>query len=159
MDRYKDEFSIEHKVKISLFKSKSNLNQIEKSNAEDWQRQQREKREEEEATEYFEEQKSRFEGMTRQASREYLENQNLGDQIRIRVQRKVSSLHQERQDREDAEKWFKENVEMKYYWNTKEKYNEILREKERGRGTLSSKEGVMKIVLEMFERKYGKPLQ
>ena len=60
VDRYKEEFDIEHEVEISLFRSKSNLNQIEKSNAEEWKHQQRVERDEKEATEYFENHKSRF---------------------------------------------------------------------------------------------------
>ena len=54
-------------------------------------------------------------------------------------------------DKKVAEKWFEENMNPKSYCEKKEKYNEILG------GNLQ--EGVKKIVLEMFERKYGKPLQ
>ena len=89
--------------------------------------------------------------MTHQDSVEYLRNQNFrSEMFRSYVQTKVYNFIQEMQ-KKNAEKWFKENVEMKDYWNTRKKYNEILG------GNLQ--EGVKKIVLEMFERKYGKPLQ
>ena len=88
--------------------------------------------------------------MTHQASIEYLKNQNLSNEVRRYVQIKVSNFIQEMQKKE-AEKWFHENITMRAYWKTKEKYNEILG------GNL--REGVKTIVLEMFERKYGKPLQ
>ena len=151
VDRYKDEFSIEHKVEVSLFRSRNQLNQSEQYSAEMWKLQQDEKK----ATKYFEKHKSRFEEMTHQASDEYLKTQNLGDQVQRFVQRKISSLQQEMQEMKDAEKWFKENVEMKYYWGKEEKYNEILRERDRD----TSRRDMMNIVLERFEHKYGKPLQ
>ena len=59
---------------------------------------------------YFEENKSRFEEMTHKASDEYIENQNLGDQVKRFVHQKVYSLRQEMQEKKDAEKWFKENM-------------------------------------------------
>ena len=159
VDRYKDDFSVEHQMECTLFRSRSHLNQCEKNTAKEWKHQQRVQRDEMEATEYFEKHISRFEGMTSRDSYEYLRNQNLRNDVQIQVERKVSSLQQEMQDKKEAEKWFKENMNMKYRWIKQEKYNEILREKERDKETLSSKEGVMKIVLEKFERKYGNPLQ
>ena len=89
--------------------------------------------------------------MNTQDGYEYLQNQSLRDGVRKQVEMKVFSLQQEMQDKKEAEKWFKENVNIKYQWNIQERYNEILRE--------NLRKGVMKIVLEMFERKYGKPLQ
>ena len=88
--------------------------------------------------------------MNTQDGYEYLQNQSLRDGVRKQVEMKVFSLQQEMQDKKEAEKWFKENMNMRSYWDKKEKYNEILG------GNL--REGVKKMVLEMFERKYGKPL-
>ena len=125
MDRYKDEFSIEHKVKVSLFRSRNQLNQSEQYSAEMWKLQQDEKK----ATKYFEKHKSRFEEMTHQASDEYLKTQNLGDQVQRFVERKISSLQQEMQEKKDAEKWFEENIIMRSYGFTKEqRYDKIIRE-------------------------------
>ena len=53
VDRYKEEYGNEHKVEILLFRSKSDLNQNEKSNAEKWKA-------EIKATKYFEENKERL---------------------------------------------------------------------------------------------------
>ena len=63
VDRYKNDFSMEHQIKYTLFRSKSHLNQSEKSTAEEWKRQQRIQRDEKEATEYFEKHISSIEGM------------------------------------------------------------------------------------------------
>ena len=91
--------------------------------------------------------------MTQKDSVEFLRSQNLGNEVRRYVQIKVSNFIQEMQhDKEVAEKWFEENINMRSYGFTKEHmYEKILK------GDL--REGVKKIVLEMFERKYGKPLQ
>ena len=148
VDRYKDDFSIEHKVKISLFRSKSNLNQLEKSNAEEWTHQQRVKQDEKEATEYFENHRSRFEEMTHQDSVEYLRNQNFRNEMfRRYVEIKVSNLQQEMQKMKEAEKWFKENLNMKYHWNKQEKYNEILKQ--------NFRDSVQKKLVEMLDRQYN----
>ena len=104
-----------------------------------------------EATEYFEKHISRFEGMTSRDSFEYLRNQNLRNEVRRQVEMKVSNLQQEMQQKKEAEKWLEENMNMRSYCDKKEKYNKILRE--------NLREGVKKIVLEMFVRKYGNPLQ
>ena len=129
VDRYKDEFSIEHKVKVELFRSRNQLNQNEKFDAEEWKRKQREKREEKEATEFFENHRSRFEEMTHQDSVEYLRNQKFkSEMFRRYVEIKVSNLQQEMQKMKEAEKWFKETLDRNYYWNKQEKYNEILKQ-------------------------------
>ena len=118
------------------------MNRCEKSAAEHWERQQREKRDEMEATEYWEKHISIFEGMNTRDSYEYLRNQNLRNGVRIQVERKVSSLHQEMQDKKEAEKWFKENM-------FPVRHEEIQK----------LREGVLKKVKEMYHQKYGKPLQ
>ena len=92
--------------------------------------------------------------MTHQDCVEYLRSQNLRNEVRRYVQIKVSHWQH---NKKVAEQWFEDNMNPRSYWVKKEKYNEILGEKERDRDTL--RKGVMKIVLEMFERKYGKPLQ
>ena len=86
VDRYKEEFGNEHKVEILLFRSKSDLNQNEKSNAEKWKA-------EIKAAKYFEENKARFKEMTHEASIEYLKNQNFGSEMLRRcVEVKVSNF-------------------------------------------------------------------
>ena len=94
VDRYKEEYGNEHEVEISLFRSKSNLNQIEKSNAEEWKCQRRMERDEKEAKRYFEDNKSRFKEMGYQASVEYLKNQNLSPGVWRKVEIKVANLLQ-----------------------------------------------------------------
>ena len=147
VDRYKDDFSIEHQIKYTLFRSKSHLNQSEKSTAEEWKHQQRIQRDEKEATAYFEKHISRFEGMTSRDSFEYLRNQNLRNEVRRKVEIKVSNLQQEMQNMKEAEKWFKENLNIKYHWNKQEKYNEILKQ--------NFRDSVQKKLVEMLDRQYN----
>ena len=72
---------------------------------------------------------------------------------------KVFSLHQEMQDKKEAENWWND---YKYtYWGLlsdenmktrkQEMYDEIQRQ--------NLREGVLKKVMEMFDRQYGRPLQ
>ena len=68
----------------------------------------------------------------------------LGNQVKRFVHQKVSNL-------KEAEKWFKEHITMRSDWDKKEKYSEMLR------GDL--REGVRKIVWEMFQQKYGNPFE
>ena len=89
--------------------------------------------------------------MTHQASDEFIENQNLGDQVKIFVHQKAYSLRKEMQERKDAEKWFKENMNYNMDYNRSTMYNKIQC------GNLQ--EGVKKIVLEMFHQRIGKPFQ
>ena len=95
MERYKNNFSGEHQVECTLFNSRNHMNRCEKSDAEDWKRQQREKRDEMEATEYWEKHISIFERMNTQDGYEYLQNQSLRDGVRKQVEMKVFSLPQE----------------------------------------------------------------
>ena len=60
---------------------------------------------------------------------------------------KVSCLQQEIQDKKEAEKWFKENLNMKYHWNKQEKYNEILKQ--------NFRDSVQKKLVEMLDRQYN----
>ena len=64
---------------------------------------------------------------------------------------KVFSLQQEMQDKKEAEKWWNENMYTQYQWQKQEKYDEIQRQ--------NLREGVLKKVMEMFDRQYGRPLQ
>ena len=152
VERYKNDFSVEHQVECTLFNSRSHMNRCEKSDAEDWKQQQRiarEKRDEIEATEYWEKHISIFERMNTQDGCKYLQNQNLRDGVRKHVEMKVFSLQQEMQDKKEAEKWWNEN--MYTYMRKQEMYDEIQRQ--------NLREGVLKKVMEMFDRQYGRPLQ
>ena len=124
VERYKNDFSVEHQVECTLFNSRSHMNRCEKSAAEHWERQQREKRDEMEATEYWEKHISIFERMNTQDGYEYLQNQSLRDGVRKQVEMKVFSLQQEMQDKKEAEKWWNENM----YMRKQEMYDKIIKE-------------------------------
>ena len=135
------------------------MNQYEKSAVEHWEQQQKikeawekkaqEKRDVMEATEYWEKNILIFERMNTQDGYEYLQNQSLRDGVRKQVEMKVFSLPQEMQDKKEAEKWWNEN--MYKYKQIQTKYDEIQSQ--------NLREGVLKKVMEMFDRQYGRPLQ
>ena len=100
VDRYKDDFSVEHQMKYTLFKSRNHLNQCERNDAEDWKRQQRIAREKErdalDAKEYWEKNSRIYEKMECRESFEYLSRQGLSigvlEQVKFKLARLNSSL-------------------------------------------------------------------
>ena len=94
VERYKEEHGNEHKVDISLYKSRHQLNDGEKCAAIVWKGRRETERDEKEAKRYFEDNKSSFKEMGYQASIEYLRKQNLRRGVLIFVKNDVANLLQ-----------------------------------------------------------------
>ena len=81
----------------------------------------------------------------------YLQNQSLREGVRKQVEMKMFSLPQEKQDKKEAEKWWKENIKYFQWMNNTDGYEYIQKQK--------SREGVLKKVEDMFVLQWQRPLQ
>ena len=81
--------------------------------------------------------------MNTQDGHKYLQNLNLRDGVRKQLEMKM-------QDKKEAENWWNKNWHTN--WGMKQDiYNYIHKQ--------NFREGVLKKVMEMFDRQYGRPLQ
>ena len=94
VERYKEEHGNELEVDISLYKSRHQLNDCQKNNAEYWKGQRETERDKKEAQRYFEDNKSSFKEMGYQASIEHLGKQNLRREVLVSVKLKVHNFLQ-----------------------------------------------------------------
>ena len=104
-----------------------------------------------EAKEYWEKNILIFERMNTQEGYEYLQNQSLREGVRKQVEMRMFSLPQEKQDKKEAEQWWKENIKYFQWMNNTDGYEYIQKQKLR--------EGVLKKVKDMFDLQWQRPLQ
>ena len=81
----------------------------------------------------------------------YLQNQRLREGVWKQVELKMLILPQEKQDRKEAEQWWKENIKYFEWMNNTDGYEYIQKQKLR--------EGVLEKVENMFVLQSQRPLQ
>ena len=155
VERYKNDFAIEHNVECKLYDSRSRMNQAEKRAVEqlneERERKAQEKRDVIEAEQYWEKSIKIFERMNTTEGYKYLQNQRLREGVWKQVELKMLILPQEKQDRKEAEQWWKENIKYFEWMNNTDGYEYIQKQKLR--------EGVLEKVENMFVLQSQRPLQ
>ena len=104
-----------------------------------------------EAEQYWEKNITIFEQMNSTEGYKHLQNQRLREGVWKQVEPKMLSLPQEKQDRKEAEQWWKENIKYFEWMNNTDGYEYIQKQKLR--------EGVLKKVKNMFVLQSQRPLQ
>ena len=148
VERYKNDFDIENNVDCKLYDSRSRINKAEKRAVEqlneEREREAQEKQEWMEAEQYWKKNIKIFERMNSTEGCKYLQNQRLREGVREKVENKMFFWRQDKQDRMEAEQWWKENIKWmkKVGMNNTDGYEYIQKQKLR--------EGVRKKVKDMF---------
>ena len=146
VERYKEEHGNEFEVNIWLYKSRQQMNERQKINAEEW-------KDQKEAQRYFENNKASFMEIDYKASYKHIENLSLEDRVKGFLHQKAHSLRQEMEEQKEAVKYFKENMSLAVK-NCEISRSELYIKIQCG----NLQEGVKKKVLEMFNRELKQPL-